>query len=171
MKISVKSFIEWTDEADSKSRRFHKSMTKALRGASAYLWRVAKNSIKTKTRKVKSSYIDEHGRLREFEKFVASPPGEPPYSHQRGATWKKSFHFAVDEETMTAYVGPIQGRKGIAPVLEYGLHDTVSWKVFQGDHLERRSKIVKYKPRPTMAKALKKSKPYLSKYWSQVFTS
>lgn len=175
MNISIKSFVQWTRKADSDSGRFRKSMAKALRGASAYLWRVAKNSIKTRTRKRTGTYIDEHGRSQTFTGYVPSPPGSPPYSHQPSGSWKKSFRFYVDEENLTAYVGPENGRGHIAPVHEYGLHDTVVWREYTWAGYRKRKtilhrKTVKYTPRPTMGRALASARPYISRYWSQVFT-
>jgi len=169
MRISFRTIVRWTGEVDSKSRRMRKARLNATRRAAAYVWRVARNSIREGRRRERHSYIDPQGRPAVVERWVPSQPGKPPLQH--GSHWKSSFRFAVDEASLAAYIGPIGGRNGIAPIHEYGTTGVVRWTTWRwtgrGTGVsEQHEKVISFPRRPTMGPALDRSRSRIAQFWS-----
>lgn len=165
---------QWTGEADSRSRRIRAARIRGLRSGAAYLWRVARNSIKEGRRRERHTFTDDQGTTQTVERWVASQPGRPPFQH--GSHWKDSFRFAVDEESLTAYVGPVRGHRGIAPIHEFGTPGVVRWTTYRWtgyrqSTAERHEKIVSFQRRPTMGPALERSRDRLAGFWKNVVSS
>lgn len=172
--FTFKVVAKWTGEADSKSRRIRNARIRGLRRGAAYLWRVAKNSIKEGKRREQHRFIDDQGNAQTVERWVSSKPGRPPFQH--GSHWKDSFRFALDEESLTAYIGPVRGSRGIAPIHEFGTPGVVRWTTYRWvgyrqSMAERHEKVISFKRRPTMAPALERSKNRLAGFWKNVVSS
>ncbi|OQA77864.1 MAG: hypothetical protein BWY31_04427 [Lentisphaerae bacterium ADurb.Bin242] len=96
MKLNVKLNFD----ASKVEKAARKGCITSLRGAAAYIYKVARNSIRRRVNPDK-----------------ASPPGTPPYAHSTGITdIKKSIAFKVDEKNMTAVVGPVHIKGGLGNV-------------------------------------------------------
>lgn len=116
MKLNVK--LNFDDRKIREAAR--NGSVQALRSAAAYIYKVARNSIRRRANPDK-----------------ASLPGTPPYTHSKGIVdFKKSIVFSVDEKNMTALIGPVYIKGGLGNVAR--LHE------FGGDKsqtLENRKKL------------------------------
>lgn len=164
--IKATLFIKWSKNLDARNERIRKARTTALRRSAAYVWRVAKRSIRHSNKVEKHSWTDENGRVHETTRYVASPPGKPPFEH--GKWWKSSFHFEVDEDKGEAYVGPVDGKRHIAPLHEYGGTGVIRWTRYVSNERVKYQKRHIFRKRPTMQPALDKSKPRLQEFWKNV---
>ena len=96
MKLNVK--LNFDDRKVREAAR--KGSVQALRSAAAYVYKVARNSIRRRANPDKPSL-----------------PGTPPYAHSTGPMdIKKSIAFDVDEKNMTAVVGPVHIKGGLGNV-------------------------------------------------------
>ncbi len=159
-------FIQWHRKLDASDKAVQKARTTALRRSAAYVWRVAKNSIKRSQKTEKHTWIDGSGREREIIRYKPSPVGKPPFEH--GHWWKDSFHFEVDEANGEAYIGPIDGKRHIAPLHEFGGEGVVRWTKYIGHDRVKMQKTVSFDQRPTMRPALDKAQPKLADFWKNV---
>ncbi len=162
----AKVVIKWTTALDADGEKMRKAKATALRRSAAYVWRVAKNSIRHSNKTEKHVWLDENGRQHETTRTVASPVGKPPYEH--GRWWKSSFHFEVDENAGEAYIGPINGKRHIAPLHEYGGSGVVRWTRYIRGERVKMQKQKTFARRPTMQPALDKSQPRLAEFWKNV---
>ncbi len=93
MKLNVK--LNFDDRKVREAAR--KGCITSLRGAAAYIYKVARNSIRRRVNP------DKH-----------SVAGTPPYAHSTGMIdFKKSIMFSVDEKNMTAVIGPVLIKGGL----------------------------------------------------------
>ena len=158
--------VRWSRSLDATNERIRKARTVALRRSAAYVWRVAKRSIRPSTKTAPPVRTDAPGKEQETTRYVASPPGKPPLEH--GKWWKSSFHFEVDEGAGEAYIGPIDGKRHIAPLHEYGGEGVIRWTRYVSNERVKFQKRHTYRKRPTMQPALDKSRPRLQDFWSNV---
>lgn len=158
--------VKWSKNLDAQNEKIRKARTTALRRSAAYVWRVAKRSIRHSNKVEKHVWTDDNGRVHETTRNVASPLGKPPFEH--GKWWKSSFHFEVDETVGEAYIGPIDGKRHIAPLHEYGGEGVIRWTRYISNERIKFQKRHTYHKRPTMQPALDKSKPRLQEFWKNV---
>ena len=158
--------VRWSRSLDASNERIRKARTVALRRSAAYVWRVAKRSIRHSTKTEKHVWTDDKGKEHETTRYVASPPGKPPLEH--GKWWKSSFHFEVDEGAGEAYIGPIDGRRHIAPLHEYGGEGVIRWTRYISNERVKFQMRHTFQKRPTMQPALDKSRPRLQDFWKNV---
>lgn len=143
--VTIANYSDRVLKAERRAR------AKWLRRSAAYVWRTARNSIKSRQTGQWHTYTDAHGVLRTVKRFVHSSAGVPPYDHYG---WKRTFAFAIDGES--AVIGPTSGRlKTIAQLHEYGGEGKVRWLEWAGYRQRRTySRIVHFPARPTMQPAL-----------------
>jgi len=158
--------IKWTRALDADGERMKKAKRTALRRSAAYVWRVAKNSIRHSNKTQQHVWKDEKGKEHIATRYVPSPVGKPPFEH--GKWWKSSFHFEVDEDAGEAYIGPIGGKNKIAPIHEYGGEGVVRWTRYIDHQRVKMAKKHTYPKRPTMQPALDRSQPRLAEFWKNV---
>lgn len=136
-KFSVQAIFD----AAKVSRELDKGEQSAIRRAAAYVWKVARNLIKSKK-----------------DPDRASKPGQPPFNH---AGFKKSIRFEVSYVGYwEAVIGPEAGNLGkLGNVLEFG-----------GKSVPVRHSPVPHPiaARPFMRPALERSKPRLAGYFANI---
>ena len=164
--ISADVFIKWNKNLDASNNRIQKARVTALRRSASYVWRIAKNSIRRSQKTEKHVWTDERGKEHETIRYKPSPIGKPPYEH--GHWWKGSFHFEVNETEGVAYIGPIDGKRHIAPLHEYGGEGLVRWTRYVGHDRVKYQKSITFSKRPTMQPALDKARPRLAECWNNV---
>ena len=158
--------IKWNRALEADGEKMRTARLVALKRSASYVWRIAKNSIRRSQKTEKHRWYDENGKLHETIRYKPSPLGKPPYEH--GRWWKSSFHFEIDEAAGEAYIGPIEGKRHIAPLHEYGGTGIVRWtRYIHGDRVKLQ-KQHKYEKRPTMQPALEKARPRLAEFWKNV---
>lgn len=110
--------VKLTDNWNAVLSAAHKSELRGLTLMTQNLRRIEKGQIKYKpfSRRNKKGYWDRTRRP------AISMPGQPPYARTR--QFKNAFHYAVDPNAMTGWVGPITFRRPstehIPQVLEFG---------------------------------------------------
>ena len=110
--------IKLTDNWKSVQAAAHRSELRGLTLMTQNLRRIEKGQIKYRpfVKKNTKGYWDRTRRP------VISMPGQPPYARTRA--FKNAFHYAVDKEAMTGWVGPITFRRPksehVPHVLEFG---------------------------------------------------
>ena len=159
-------FIKWSKNLDARNERIKKARTTALRRSAAYVWRVARRSIRHSKKTEKHVWTDDNGRVHESIRYVASPLGKPPFEH--GTWWKSSFHFELDEGAGEAYIGPVDGKRNIAPLHEYGGTGVIRWTRYISNERVKFQTRHTFRKRPTMQPALDKSRPRLQEFWKNV---
>lgn len=164
--LGADMIIRWSKALDEKGNEMEKMRVTALRRSAAYVWRIAKNSIKHVNKTERHVWKDENGREHETTRNIPSPVGKPPYEH--GAWWKTSFHFEVDETLGEAYIGPVEGKRHIAPLHEYGGVGVIRWTRYIGNDRVKFQKQHTFPKRPTMQPALDKAKPKLAEFWKNI---
>ena len=165
-RFSADLIVKWNRSLEATGEKMEKVRTKALRRSAAYVWRIAKNSIRRSQRTERHVWKDEKGREHETTRYIPSPIGKPPFAH--GNWWKDSFHFEVDEMNGEAYIGPIEGRRHIAPLHEYGDTGVIRWTRYIGNDRVKFQKQHAFPKRPTMQPALDKAQPKLAEFWKNV---
>jgi len=134
---SAKTFFS----AEKVKKQVDKTEKNAIRKAAAYVWKVARNLIKSKK-----------------DPNKPSQPGNPPYNH---AGFKKSIRFEVTNVGYwEAVIGPEDGRLGkLGKVLEFG-----------GKSIPVKNSPVPHPiaARPFMRPAFERSKPRIAGYFANL---
>lgn len=147
-----------------------RASAKALEKSAAYVWKVARNSLKLgKQKPIKSLSEDElkayriaqkkfkAGELKEKPKRPTQPskPGEPPRMQRPAQMLKVFLLFAQDGTSGRWVIGSARlPRRGLAPkTLE------------QGGDADIGRKHVQIAPRPYMVPAMNKEKTQMAKRW------
>jgi len=128
----------------------NRASVKALRSSGAYLRKVARNSIKSKTPPLDG-------------KRKPSEAGKPPYSwKQPGMTFKDSILYAVEDGNVV--VGPMGWGRGkkVGQIQEFGGTASITMPDDDGN---KKSVLATYPKRPYMAPALERSQSKISEFW------
>lgn len=164
--LKAEWYIKWHKRLDASDKKVQEARTVALKRSASYVWRIARNSIRRSKKTEEHVWVDGSGRQRKTIRYKPSPVGKPPYEH--GNWWKDSFHFEINDALGEAYIGPIEGKRHIAPLHEFGGEGVVRWTRYIGhDRVKMQAKHT-YQPRPTMKPALDKAQPKLADFWKNV---
>lgn len=119
-----------------------------------------KRSVDSATRKVLSkfgAFVRQRAKSSIRKRKGTSPPGSPPYSHVD--LLRKFIFFAYDASRQSVVIGPVLLRSDSqAPrLLEYGGETT--------RRTPKRTRRLRYRPRPYMGPAFEQEKPQLPALW------